>query len=258
LRCLLCLREQTSVCNTLSRNVIFKKSAANRASTAVSKSNTLNICFSHVPLPEPLCAHVDLLLAPHAVRGHPRAVVVDDRYFGEFGSSLSEYSQLLWLHDHFEVVNELSKHSNEFSRFCVGELFNQSFHFDGGMLGQYASAHVKDDMLNFARFLVETGIFDEKRVALFLTKAEMIPSSNLGIFRTITLRKILSTLKQAAAFLESGYFVPRLGYQRRTMGYLLERLTSYLILTLIEARASEPNFGHHIILSNGYTIPDTA
>jgi len=258
----------------------------------MSTSNTLNICLSHVPLPESLCAHVDLMIAPRLIIGPSRVAVVDDSYFGEFGSSLSEYSQLLWLYDHFDAIvskydyirifqyrrfvaqnefglpcsqpwakrirmDELSQHPNEFSRSCAGELFNRPFHFNGGMLGQYASAHVLEDIFNFSKFLIEESIFDPQRASLFLKEALMIPSGNIGTFRTVTLREILSTLKQAAAFLRSSYFVPRSGYQRRVMGFLLERLTSYLILMRIADCASEPNFGHYIIISNDHIIPNT-
>jgi hypothetical protein len=255
----------------------------------MSAPNTLNICLSHIPLPQSLCAHVDLMIAPRHIIGPPRVAVVDDSYFGEFGSSLSEYSQLLWLYDHFDAivskydyirifqyrrfvaqnefglpcsqpwakrirVDELSQYSNEFNRSCAGELFNRAIHFNGGMLGQYASAHIREDILNFSKFLIEESIFDPLQASLFLKEALMIPSSNLGTFRKVTLREILSTLKRAAAFLRSNYFVPRPGYQRRVMGFLLERLTSYLILMRIGDRASEPNFGHHMIISNDYII----
>jgi hypothetical protein len=64
----------------------------------------------------------------------------------------------------------------------------------------------------------------------------------------------LPTLTRGTAFMRSSYFVPRAGYQRRVMGFLLERLTSYLILMRIADRASESNFGHHIIISDDNII----
>lgn len=258
----------------------------------MSASNTLNICLSHIPLPESLCAHVDVIISPCLITSPARVVVVDDSYFGEFGSSLSEYSQLLWLYDHFDAivakydyirifqyrrfvaqnefglpcsqswakrirVDELSQHSDEFSRSCASELFNRTVQFNGGMLGQYAEAHIREDIINFSKFLIEKSIFDPLRASLFLKEAVMIPSSNLGTFHTVTLREILSTLKRAAAFLRSSYFVPRPGYQRRVMGFLLERLTSFLIIMRIADRTSEPNIGHHIIISDDHFISYT-
>lgn len=268
------------------------KLAPDKVGIAMSTPNTLNICLGHIPFPESFCEHVDLMIAPRLVTGPRRVAVVDDSYFGESGSSLSEYVQLLWLYDHFDAIvssyeyvrvfqyrrfvariqfgqpssapyanwiraDELSQCPNEFSRSCAGELFNRPFQFDGGMLGQYASWHVLVDMLNFSKFLIEEGIFDPLRTAAFLTESKLIPACNMGNFRTATLREILSTLKRAAAFLRSSYFVSRTGSQRRTVGFLLERLNSYLILMRIGAGASEPNFGHHIILSNGPSIPVT-
>ena len=253
------------------------------------KGNTLNICLGHLPFPGDFHQHVDLMIAPRAVAGPYRVIVVDDNYFGEHGSSLSEYVQLLWLYDNFEKIvgtydyirifhyrrfvarakigrpsshewaqwiakDELLKYSNEFSRHTTRELFNTPHTFSQGVRGQYETAHVLDDFINFSNFLFESGILASKEATSFMTGSTLIPSSSMGTFHNTTLRQILMTLKEAAQFHETNYFVPRAGYQRRVLGFLLERLNSYLILARIQSGLSDANFGHHTILSDGPLI----
>ena len=122
---------------------------------------------------------------------------------------------------------------------------------------QYGAVHVLVDFVNFSKFLFETGVLDSSQVASFLTGTTLIPSSSIGTFQSSTLRQILMTLRDASNFLKSDYFVPREGYQRRVLGYLLERLNSHLILTRIQSGLSESNFGYHTILSRGPSIKVT-
>ena len=68
------------------------------------KANTLNVCLGHVSFPLDFIRYVDLMLSPRLVEVPCRAIVVDDSYFGEHGSALSEYVQLLWLFDHFDTI----------------------------------------------------------------------------------------------------------------------------------------------------------
>ena len=253
------------------------------------KDNTLNICLGHLPFPIEFHQHVDLMIAPRAVAGPYRVIVVEDSYFGEHGSSLSEYVQLLWLYDNFEKIvgtydyirifhyrrfvarekigrpsshewahwitkDELSKYSKEFSRHSTRELFNTPHKFSQGVRGQYETAHILEDFINFSDFLFESGIQTSKEATSFMTSSTLIPSSSMGTFHNTTLRRILMTLKDAAQFLKANYFVPRAGYQRRVVGFLLERLNSYLILARIQSGLSDANFGHHTILSDGPLI----
>ena len=149
---------------------------------------------------------------------------------------------------------ELRKYPKEFSRISTAELFNTPHTFPQGVLGQYASVHILEDIINFSKFLLKSGILDSKQTASFLTGSVLIPACNMGIFRNTTLRQILMNLRDAAEFIKTSYFIPRVGYQRRVLGFLLERLHSYLILARIQSGLSDANFGHHIILSDGPSI----
>jgi hypothetical protein len=260
---------------------------------AAPRANTLNVCLGHVSFPHEFIRYVDLMLSPRDVSVPCRSIVVDDSYFGEHGSALSEYVQLLWLYDHFDTIvdsyefvrvfqyrrfvshsrigrrsdrrylrwikaDELLRREKDFSRHSTTELFNQIHKFRKGMLRQYEAAHVLIDIINFSKFLLETEVLDSKRVALFLSDPPLIPASNMGTFRVATLREILATLRKAAEFIKSSDFTPREGYQRRVLGFLLERLNSHLLLQRVETGSSQASFGHHILISDGPEVTNTS
>lgn len=266
--------------------------AMSRWGRAAPRANTLNVCLGHVSFPRDFVGYVDLMLSPRPVMGPSRVIVVDDDQFGEHGSALSEYAQLFWLCDHFDAIvghhefvrifqyrrfvartrvgqpsnqphlrwittEELARREKDFSRFSTTELFNQIYEHPGGMLAQYESAHVLVDMINFSKFLLEAEILGSKRVALFLSDQPMIPASNMGTFRAGTLREILMTLKRAAEFMKTGYFTPRSGYQRRVVGFLLERLNSHLLLHRLKSSLTDASHGHHILISDGPLVTTT-
>lgn len=259
---------------------------------AAPKANTLNVCLGHVSFPHEFIRYVDLMLSPRDVSVPCRSIVVDDSYFGEHGSALSEYVQLLWLYDHFDTIvdsydfvrvfqyrrfvshsrvgrrskiryirwikaDELLRREKDFSRYSTTELFNQIYKSRRGMLRQYGAAHVLIDIINFSKFLLETEVLDTKRVASFLSDPPMIPACNMGTFRVATLREILATLKRAAEFIKTSYFTPRTGYQRRVLGFLLERLNSHLLLHRVETGSTQASFGHHILISEGPEVTNT-
>ena len=85
----------------------------------------------------------------------------------------------------------------------------------------------------------------------------MIPASNMGTFRAATLREILMTLKRAAQFIKTSYFTPRTGYQRRVLGFLLERLNGHLLLHRVESGLTKAAIGHHILISDGPLVTST-
>lgn len=257
-----------------------------------SNLKTLNICLGHEPFPLAFSDYVDLTIAPFPLNCPGWVEVVRDDYFGVNGHSLSEYAQLLWLYENFDRLTygygfvrifqyrrfvaqknygqpsslpwalrikpvELANCKPEFDRQCSEELFGAPFQFERGMIQQYADAHILSDLLTFTQFLLEQNILDSNSAVLFLTQPSLIPSCNMGIFRKDTLRWILSTLNQASAFLQSENYTARTGYQRRSLGFLLERLHSYLILMRITAGLSRPVFGHQIIMSETDQISTT-
>jgi|JI8StandDraft_2_1071088.scaffolds.fasta_scaffold35500_2 hypothetical protein len=261
----------------------------------MSAQNTLNVCLGHLPFPQTHERHIDLMIAPRLIAGPTRLALVDDSSFGPHGSALSEYVQLLWLLERLDGIaagceyvrifhyrrfvspesppvgqassnlpwattiraEDLDAFASAFSRTCTTELFNTPVQFHGGMLFQYAQSHVLEDMLNFAKFLLEKDILGALDIAEFLAAQIHIPSCNIGTFRIESYKAIFGTLRRAAEFLDSPYFVPRPGYQRRSVGFLLERLNSFLIVKRIQSGASPSSFGHNLVMSDGLVVSGT-
>lgn len=235
------------------------------------------------------------MVAPRLIAGGRRLAIVDDGLFGANGSALSEYVQLLWILDHLGELapdcayirifhyrrlvareaptvgqrsinlpwattiqeDDLGAFGEAFDRTTREELFNTPVKFAGGILCQYAGDHILEDLLNFTNFLMEQGIFEPFEAARFLAEERHIPSCNIGVFTKDTYASIFSVLKRAAEFLNSRYFIARAGYQRRSVGFLLERLNSHLIFRRMEARASPASFGHNLVVSDGTLVSAT-
>lgn len=261
----------------------------------MNTKNTFNVCLGHLPFPQSYEDHIDLMISPRTMSVSKQLAVVDDSLFGLNGSALSEYVQLLWLLDHLDDVTvgcnyvrifhyrrfvsrneprvgqrstnqpwsttireeDLNSFPSEFERFSETEVFNTPVQFNGGMLGQYAAAHVLEDILNFTKFLVETGVFSRSEAAQFLRENIDIPACNIGVFMIETYRSIFSILRKGAEFVDSPYFVARDGYQRRSVGFLLERLNIYLILKMIRQGDVKGNFGHNMVISNDAVVSIT-
>jgi hypothetical protein len=257
--------------------------------------NTFNVCLGHVPFPHSHDRHIDLMVAPRLIEHARRLALVEDSLFGPNGSALSEYAQLLWLHDHLESLamgrdfirifhyrrfvaasaptvgqrssnltwatviraDDLPAFDQDFDRSSRAEIFNTPVRFGSGMLFQYASDHVLEDMLNFAKFLTRERILTDQQCALFLANPVHIPSCNIGVYKKACYLEIFGLLRRAAGFLHAPEFVIRKDYQRRSVGFLLERLNSFLILRRIEAGHSVPSFGHNIVISESSIVSHT-
>ena len=259
---------------------------ATHGSVAVSNINTLNICVSHLPFPRRFDRYVDLMLTPASVIGPSRVIQVKDDVYGVNGHALSEYAQLFWLHDHLESFTDgyeyirlfqyrrfvsrvplgdvswnsfstwispsrLEKASSEFDRFSAGELFNPAVIYQGGVPFQYAMSHVLEDLLNFTKYIIEQNILTHSEVVEFLTSDRLITACSTGIYSVKHFRDTFAKLKKAAEFINSSYYIPRSGIQRRVGGFLLERLHSYLLLRYLQDERGIQKFGHYIMIDDG-------
>jgi hypothetical protein len=251
-------------------------------------ADTLNICLGHQPFPEEYASHVDIFLTCRRLYGQNRAIYVDDAIWGPHGGALSEYAQLFWLCDNFDHVvgdtpyvrifqyrrfvsqNRIGREANvayislvsredlpafadDFARDMNAELFNRPFQFDGGMLGQFAFGHPLDDLLAVIRFLLQRERITPPAATAFLREEYLIPACNMGVFRRETLKHILALLRPVADFLQSPDFVAREGYNRRSPGFILERLNSFILLDMMRNGQAPQNFGNHIVISEPET-----
>lgn len=237
------------------------------------------------------------MLSPKEIQTASKLVVVADSTYGDSGSALSEYAQLFWLYDNLGQVAsgykfirifhyrrftspnpppvgkpadqiwstaiqpaQLHHFDAAFSRSVVREIANTPLSLMpwGGVLGQYASAHHLEDMLRFTEFLCAQNILDPKSAAEFLRADTLIPACNIGVFQVKTFREIYRSLRPASDFLSSSLFIPRHGYQRRSVGFLLERFQSHLILQhMREHKNRQMDFGYNMAISETSKIHNT-
>ncbi len=258
--------------------------------------NTLNICIGHLPFPEAFTRYVDLMLTPVPLHSGAKTIHIPDDTWGPYGDTLSEYAQLFWLLDHLDEIacdyqylrifhyrrfiaptrpasavqasnqpwarivraDELGQCEDAFARHGGSELFNTPVHFKQGVVDQYARVHVREDMLNFARFLWHSKILPDREVAAFVAMKHFIPSSSIATYGVASFRRLFSLLRSAAGFMDSPDYQRREGYQRRAMGFLLERLNSYLVLTFMAKRLLPTAHGQNMVISDATLISATS
>lgn len=259
--------------------------------------NTINICLGHRPFPEGFSSYFDFHLSPFEITGVDKLIVVSDSIFGINGSCLSEYAQLLWLCNNESLINEydfvriiqyrrfvsgkntgftlknqpwslgvfeseVHQYSSDFTRLSSHELMNTvvslpSIGFGANVYHNYANSHIAEDMLAFSDYLVNDGLLDENDVSCFLCDYLFIPACNTGLFRKSEFLKVFNILSKAANFLYTDAFIRRDDYQRRSMGFLLERLNSFLILKAVRAGIRDPSFGFNKLITQSSVATNT-
>lgn len=122
-------------------------------------------------------------------------------------------------------------------------LVSQPLYFKEAIIGQYAASHHREDILDYTSLAIDMGVLDSKSASEFLAAKHFIPGGvELGIYPKSWLVKTLSRIE-----LVSREFLSRYGnrvkkydsYQIRAVGFLSERLGSFLLLRhLIEVYAN--------------------
>jgi len=105
------------------------------------------------------------------------------------------------------------------------------------VLAQYASSHPSRDILRFLADAVDAGIVNDQDATSALLVNGLIPAPSNGTFPINCFTKIMDTLERAAIQFVSGGFMARSDYQRRSVGFCLERLNSYLLLKELAAKS---------------------
>ncbi len=256
--------------------------------------NTLNICLGHVSFPQKYLKHVDLFVSPNVLGGPVRNAVVPDNTYGPNGHALSEYGLLLWLYKNIDVIapnysfirifqyrrfvspvhvdgvkstngpwiTTIQEKDLQHCDFCFDrnvseEIYNSPVNFQGGVLTQYANNHVLQDFLNFTNYLIEIGVFSALDACAFLRMERFVPACNVGVFRKENFKMLYHYIEKASGFLQSPIFVIRDGYQRRSMGFLLERFHSFMIFQFISQNLSAETFGFNLMLSDTPLVSST-
>ncbi|RTL29035.1 MAG: hypothetical protein EKK49_14990 [Rhodocyclaceae bacterium] len=141
-------------------------------------------------------------------------------------------------------------------------LLAQPRHFPTGLFHQYALVHELVDLLDYTSLAINNGILDKAAAADFVREQVIIPGGcELGIYPRQWLAGTLSALSTLGkTFLETygsrirGYNI----YQIRAVGFLSERLGSFLLMRELKRRypqgAPPEVFGHMTcIIEDGRT-----
>lgn len=123
-----------------------------------------------------------------------------------------------------------------------GFLVSQPVIFEKSLLHQYKKVHHRKDILGYVSLAVKMGILDDKSAAELLNARQIIPGgAELGVYPRNWLMETLSQLERLGrAFLyRYGRRVRRYdAYQVRAVGFLSERLGSFLLLRHIQQEFS--------------------
>lgn len=224
-------------------------------------------CIGHVP--PVFSPGIDYtMLCPKAL-GIPGEIVIEDNRFGPAvdGTSLAEYSQLFVLADllstgdivadnlflfqyrkfispriggaqsvspwirvlrpeeagtFFPTLEQLQPHSG---KTIVGSLFE----LGGSTAANYVLVHVVDDFALFIAACARSRFLSESDIKGFTTFRGLIPSPAVAHISAPLFVRIMTILNDVWVRMFPILHIPREGYQRRSAGYLMERLHSYLL-----------------------------
>jgi hypothetical protein len=259
-------------------------------------SNNLKIfCIGHkAPVFSPPVEYQ--MLCPFPV-GISNEIIISDERFGQTidGGVLAEYSQLFGLYDLLSSgdivadnlflfqyrkfispnkggavsvwpwirVTEFQEASLLFpgmeqlksisSRIVVGPL-GQMAH---SMAASYAGLHSVDDFVLFIAACAKSDYLSESDIKAFTTERVLIPSPALCYINVELFMLIMKILKDVWSIYGRYYLIKREGYQRRSAGYLLERLHSFLLLKFfLEGTEKALNVCDRYIVVNDAKNPD--
>ncbi|WP_148664681.1 hypothetical protein [Mycobacterium colombiense] len=138
-------------------------------------------------------------------------------------------------------------------------LVAQPLYFESSIIGQYAAAHYRRDIIDYTALAIELGVLDSDSASEFLTAKHLIPGGiQLGIYPRSWLMDAMSSIE-----LVSRNFVHRNAsrlkhydtYQVRAVGFLSERLGSFfLIRHLVEKYSNKipaDIFGYMTVIVEG-------
>lgn len=150
----------------------------------------------------------------------------------------------------------------------LGFLVAQPVYFENSIVGQYAASHHRKDILDYTDLAVELGVLESSSAAEFLGAKHFIPGgAELGIYPKPWIIDTLSNLELIGRQFLNRYR-DRIrkydDYQVRAVGFLSERLGSFLLLRhLVEVFSNKiplDIFGYMTVIVEGglgYSIAST-
>jgi hypothetical protein len=127
------------------------------------------------------------------------------------------------------------------------------------VMNHYARYHVLRDWLRFCSDAVDAGALTNTEAMEASQADSLIPAPSNGMFPATVVVEHLTRLElMALAFLKGG-FVERADYQRRALGFCLERMHSYLVLQSLRQHGLQAAAvqGFHTVISADAAIQPT-
>lgn len=124
---------------------------------------------------------------------------------------------------------------------------------------QYALHHHLRDWYRFLSDSFDAGVLSQQEVAQASFINLLIPAPSTGVFPAKLLITHLSRLELFARSFKSNGYQPRDNYQRRVIGFCLERMHSFLILSALanEGISYQEVCGQQIVISDDVSVRPT-
>jgi len=120
--------------------------------------------------------------------------------------------------------------------------------------------HILRDYYRFLADSYDAGALNRAETLHATSALLFIASSSIGVFPAQTLLAILTKMEACVEAFVAGGYVPREGYQRRVIGFCLERLQSMLILHAMREDGLHPSaaYGFQTVVSETQRVRGTA
>lgn len=127
------------------------------------------------------------------------------------------------------------------------------------VMAQYARHHPLRDWLRFLADAIDGGAIEQATALEASLANQLIPAPSVGTFPSAVFLSHLRILRGAALSFRNHGFIARDDYQRRAIGFCLERLHSFLILkTLFRTRSGfQDSVGFQIVVSETQRVVAT-
>jgi hypothetical protein len=129
----------------------------------------------------------------------------------------------------------------------------------GNVLTHYARYHVLRDWMRFCSDAIDSGALSNADALAASAVERLIPAPSNGVFPLSIFHTHLHTLEHMALAFLNGGFVDREEYQRRALGFCLERMHSFLLLQGIKQHQVDMTTarGYHTVISEEAAVRET-